>query len=142
MSLEQAIEENTAAIRELIAIMGKPQQVSNIAGIHEVPVRYLNEQVPAKEEPEAKKPTPAPTAEPVSSPPVAEPVTEVIAQEQPLPSTVDLMKDVVPVFLNLCKAKGREAGAAVLAKWNVEKITKVPADQLGEVLAEIQRVAA
>jgi hypothetical protein len=51
------------------------------------------------------------------------------------------MKDVVPVFSKLCVDKGRDAGAAILKKWNVTKLSLVPADKLVAVLEDIKAAA-
>lgn len=118
MSLEQAIEANTAAIRELIAVMSKTD----------------NKVVPIK----ASAPIPVVAAAPE---PVQEPVAEAPAAVE-APAPLDLHKDIVPVFSKLCTAKGRDAAAAILAQWKVAKLSQVPADKLGELLADIQKAAA
>jgi hypothetical protein len=140
MSLEQAIEANTAAIRDLIAVM----TADLVAAKEAAPKGPLPGSIAADlkivEQPEAKKPTPAPAANPVSSLSGAEPQSDPapVVQE---PIAVDLMKDVVPVFSKLCVDKGRDAGAAILKKWNVTKLSLVPADKLVAVLEDIKAAA-
>jgi hypothetical protein len=142
MSLEQAIEANTAAIRDLIAVMTADLVTAKEAmlGIALEAVQESEKRAAAGEQPEAKKPTPAPAENPVSSPNGAEPQSDPapVVQE---PIAVDLMKDVVPVFSKLCVDKGRDAGAAILKKWNVTKLSLVPADKLVAVFEDIKAAA-
>jgi hypothetical protein len=145
MSLEQAIEANTAAIRELIAAL-KP---GTVAAQTEAPALAAGlsltkgmrqEMAESAKEPATKKPTLAPAANSVSSPNGASPQSDPAPAAQE-PIVVDLMKDVVPVFSKLCVDKGRDAGAAILKKWNVTKLSLVPADKLVAVLEDIKAAA-
>jgi hypothetical protein len=142
MSLEQAIEANTAAIRDLIAVMTADLVTAKEAmlGIALEAVQESEKRAAAGEQPEAKKSTPAPAENPVSSLSGAEPQSDPapVVQE---PIAVDLMKDVVPVFSKLCVDKGRDAGAAILKKWNVTKLSLVPADKLVAVFEDIKAAA-
>jgi hypothetical protein len=140
MSLEQAIEANTAAIRELIETF-KQEKALQVAAIDRLTLRIEGEKdAPAAKELETKKPTLAPAANSVSSPNGASHHSDPapVVQES---IAVDLMKDVVPVFSKLCVDKGRDAGAAILKKWNVTKLSLVPADKLVAVLEDIKAAA-
>jgi len=135
MSLEQAIEANTAAIRDLIAVM----TADLVAAKEAAPVLDIKNAI-SPEEAKAKKPTLVPTGNPATSQNGAEPQSDPAPAAQE-PIVVDLMKDVVPVFSKLCVDKGRDAGAAILKKWNVTKLSLVPADKLVAVLEDIKAAA-
>jgi hypothetical protein len=139
MSLEQAIEANTAAIRDLIVALNTGKVIGVVVPAEPAPGTIAAD-LKIGEKPEAKKSTPAPAENPVSSPNGAEPQSDPapVVQE---PIVVDLMKDVVPVFSKLCVDKGRDAGAAILKKWNVTKLSLVPADKLVAVLEDIKAAA-
>ena len=104
MSLEQAIQENTAAIRELIAalsVKAMPHQVTDV---------HVDETIKAEvAKIEAKKPTPAPAETVVSSPVVAEPVTE---PQQPVAA-----RDVFRELEHEARAATKEGAAGLKAWW-------------------------
>jgi hypothetical protein len=135
MSLEQAIEANTAAIRDLIVALNTGKVAARI----ETPVLDIKNAI-SPEEAKAKKSTPAPVESPASSPSGAALQSDPapVVQE---PIAVDLMKDVVPVFSKLCVDKGRDAGAAILKKWNITKLSLVPANKLVDLLEDIKAAA-
>lgn len=150
MSLEQAIErladavkENSTLVRELsvsvdkLIVLSQPQPTDVDRRLNDSP------EVVAQKVIEAVKKS-APAEAPVSSPSGATlpQETDTAAQDTVSQAPVDLMTDVVPVFQKLCINKGRDAGAAILAKWSVAKLSQVPADKLGELLVDIQKAAA
>lgn len=119
MSLEQAIQDNTAAIRELIAalsVKAMPHQVTDL-GISE-----------AIEEEEAyiesKKSEPAPTETVASSPVVAEPATEPTVQET-ISAPLTYKEDIMPMLTKFFAKCGREAAAELLKKYGVAKFSEV-----------------
>jgi hypothetical protein len=137
MSLEQAIErladavkENSTLIRELsvsvdkLIVLSQPQPTTVDRRVSDDHKEVAEKVIEA-----AKK---APVVE-GNVDLVADP-GEAVWSTKP----VDLMTDVVPVFQKLCVNKGRDAGAAILAKWSVAKLSQVPADKLGELLVDIQ----
>jgi hypothetical protein len=115
MSLEIAIQENTAAIRELIAIMAGGKQV-------EVQVK---EEKPVKAE--VKKAAPAPKAE-APAPKAEEPKAEAV-KETAIPYT-----DVAAAVVELAKVKGRDAAVKVLAEFGVSKATELKPEQYAEAI--------
>jgi hypothetical protein len=138
MSLEQhivdltaAVKENSALLRELSVLLDKKiQHVGN-----DLPIGAATEKVIET----AKKSTVAPVVEaPVSSPNGALPQSETppaVPDEKTEP--LDFQEDIVKPFGKLCVAKGREAGAAILAKWGVDKLSKIPADKYADLVADI-----
>jgi hypothetical protein len=148
MSLEQAMQElaaalkeNTALVRELSVSVDKLILQSSPTEVD----RRVNDdhkEVAEKVIESVKKSAPAEA--PVSSPSGATPPQETApaAEDEKTERLIDLMTDVVPVFQKLCVNKGRDAGAAILAKWSVAKLSQVPADKLGELLVDIQKAAA
>jgi len=143
MSLEEALYENTAAVREQTALLrelsvaiGKLIVLSQPVPV-EVDRRKSDDHKEVAEKVIETAKTFVPDFEKLKKPRVEE-ETAPAAEEKP----VDLMTDIVPVFQKLCVAKGRDAGAGILAKWNVAKLSQVPADKLGELLSDIQKAAA
>lgn len=148
MSLEQAlkdntdaVKENTATVRELIALLKDGNAL---------PIGAATDKVI-----ETAKKTPLQAGESLMSGMLREmnvPATDVPATDEAIrrakteahtdKKAIDYTTDVVPVFQKLCVAKGRDAGAGILAKWNVTKLSQVPADKLAELLADIQKAAA
>ncbi len=134
MSLEVAITENTAAIRELIAAMSLRSPGA---------IAYA--------EAKAKVLEPAePTPEPVLEKPKAKraekaaPVAEV-TPEPPAPSALTYEDIRGPFLTQLVAKKGREEGAALLAEFGVPaggKLSDIPEARWSDVLAAINARAA
>jgi hypothetical protein len=137
MSLELALQEQTAALKENTALLRELSVVVD---------RLILMSQPAPVEVDRRKNDDLFTvAEKVIETAKNAPVTDMVADTGEAvwnSKPVDLMADVVPVFQKLCVAKGRDAGAGILAKWSVTKLSQVPADKLGELLADIQKAAA
>ena len=122
MSLEQAIRENTEAVRELIAALGSTNSVFAPAANEAVA-----QPAPApKAAPAKAKPAPAPKAEePVVPAPAPAP-----AAEPAIPYT-----DVATAVTDLAKAKGRQAAVDLLASFDVARATELKAEQYASVIA-------
>lgn len=110
MSLEATIQENTAAIRELIAAIAKGLPVTGAqvaAVVAEAPAEVAKEKPPAPKT-EAKAETPAP------------------AEEAPKLATYE---DVRKAINDLAKAKGRDAVVGVLGQFGAAKGPDVKPEQ-------------
>lgn len=131
MSLEIALAENTAAIRELIAAMSL--RSPGAIAYAEQKAKVLEPAEPVLEKPKAKR---AEKAAPVVEvpPPVA---------EAPALTYEDIRG---PFLTQLVAKKGREEGAALLAEFGVPaggKLSDIPQARWAEVLAAIKaRVAS
>lgn len=64
------------------------------------------------------------------------------AEKQNAPADLDYAKDVRPVLLAAIKKSGKDAVAAMLATFGVDKADKLTAEQLPGALAEAQKLAA
>ena len=126
MSLEQAIRENTEAVRELIAALGSTNSVFAPAA-NEAVAQPAPAPAPApKAAPAKAKPAPAPKAEePVVPAPAPAP-----AAEPAIPYT-----DVATAVTDLAKAKGRQAAVDLLASFDVARATELKAEQYASVIA-------
>ena len=155
MSLEIAIQANTAAIQQLIATImsGKMmhpsvQEMKDHMG--EVGDRSIQDDMNAEEERAAVDRINARAAKqdqeararsredsrPVEEPKAAVPVTEHVTQhDKPLAYEAD----VLPVLHKFLVAKGKPAAESLLKKYGVDKFSKVPAAQLGDLLADIRK---
>jgi hypothetical protein len=130
MSLEQhivdltaAVKENSALLRELSVLLDKKiQHVGN-----DLPIGAATEKVI---ETAKKAPAPSPV-EIVPTPDVTKP------EPTTFEKSIDFQEDIVKPFGKLCVAKGRDAGAAILAKWGVDKLSKIPADKYADLVADI-----
>jgi hypothetical protein len=125
MSLEQAIQENTAAIKALIAALGTGATSQAAAPVETAPV----------EEPKAEKPTKekkqsAPAATPESKEEVAP------AADEPAPVSYD---DCAQSVTKLAKSKGRPAAVALLGQFDLK--TLQDAKDKPELLAQVKAAA-
>ena len=125
MSLEQAIQENTAAIRELIAALGKgaPSQAA-------APVETATVEEPKVETPAKEKKQQAPAATPESKEEVAP------AADEPAPVSYD---DCAQSVTKLAKTKGRPAAVALLGQFDLK--TLQDAKDKPELLAQVKAAA-
>ena len=148
MSLEQsivdlthAVKENSALLRELSVLLDKKiQHVGN-----ELPIGAATEKV-IKTASEGSR-----TLLGHSSTEQSKTAAEAAKEDPTLLGGVpdetterllDFQRDIVKPFGALCVAKGRDAGAAILKKWGVEKISHIPADKHAELLADIINASA
>ncbi|MFA5897799.1 MAG: hypothetical protein WC829_01670 [Hyphomicrobium sp.] len=134
MSLEDALKENTEAVRDLAAAMNALLEKSN---------------TPEKE---TKAPKSAPTAEDAPSPPTAtapvapEPKAEnsdtgaqSAATEQPDSTAADVTyQQVADTFLSVFKAD-REKGLAALKTFGVKKAPELKPEQYADFIAELRK---
>lgn len=125
MSLEQAIQENTAAIRELIAALGKgaPSQAA-------APVETATVEEPKVEKPAKEKKQQAPAATPESKEEAAP------AADEPAPVSYD---DCAQAVTKLAKTKGRPAAVALLGQFDLK--TLQDAKDKPELLAQVKAAA-
>jgi len=125
MSLEQAIQENTAAIRELIAALGKgaPSQAA-------APVETATVEEPKAEKPTKEKKQQAPAAMPESKEEAAP------AADEPAPVSYD---DCAQAVTKLAKTKGRPAAVALLGQFDLK--TLQDAKDKPELLAQVKAAA-
>ena len=125
MSLEQAIQENTAAIRELIAALGTGATSQAAA-----PVETATVEEPKAEKPTKEKKQSAPAATPESKEEAA------AAADEPTPVSYD---DCAQSVTKLAKAKGRPAAVALLGHFGLK--TLQDAKDKPELLAQVKTAA-
>lgn len=146
MSLEATIQENTNAIRELIAAIqaGVPTTAAQVAAVvTEAATDKLAETV--KEEAPAKKPTTAKKAEPAPTQPTAEAVAADAPEQKAEPSAqgaAPTYQATADAVTSLARTKGREAAVAVLTKFGASKLPDVKPEQFAAVIAECEAVGA
>jgi hypothetical protein len=131
MSLELAIQANTAAINQLIAVMSKrvafdietPATCGEVSpDIHET----FKPIVPANATP------PSPVEQP------KEVIIDTTPSEMYPPELLNYEKDILPVLHKFLVAKGgRVAGEPLLKKYGVDKFSKVPVEKLGSLLVDL-----
>ena len=125
MSLEQAIQENTAAIKALIAALGTGA-TSQVAA----PAETATVEDPTAEKPTKEKKQSAPAATPESKEGVAP------AADEPAPVSYD---DCAQSVTKLAKAKGRPAAVALLGQFDLK--TLQDAKDKPELLAQVKAAA-
>ena len=125
MSLEQAIQENTAAIKALIAALGKgaPSQAA-------APAETATVEEPKAEKPAKEKKQQAPAATPESKEEAAP------AADDPAPVSYD---DCAQSVTKLAKTKGRPAAVALLGQFDLK--TLQDAKDKPELLARVKAAA-
>lgn len=123
MSLEQAILEHAAAIRELAAVFagaGFP-----IARATKAP----DDKPAAADKPKADKPAPETKKAEEKKAPVVDDVKQ-----------LDYDKDVAPALTGYMKANGRQAGIDLMAKFGAKKGSEIKPEDYAAVLADINAV--
>lgn len=132
MSIEQAITENTAAIRDLIEAIknGVPTTTAQVEAVA----------AEAKaEKPKAEKKTEAPKPEAEeSSAATQEQKDEPAAAEGKQPT----YEEVAAAITKLSRTKGRDAAVAVLTQFSAKKLPDVAPEQFAEVLAAAEEALA
>jgi hypothetical protein len=132
MSLEIALQENTSALKALFALL------SANTGKQMNGAEYLATLAqPAAAEVKAESPKPAAT-QPAAEIKAAKPEAAAASPSEP----IDYAKQVKPMLLKVSADKGRDALVTLLAKYGVTKGDKLPADKLGDVLAEVETLLA
>ena len=125
MSLEQAIQENTAAIKALIAALGTGATSQAAA-----PVETATVEEPKAEKPTKEKKQSAPAATPELKDEVAP------AADEPAPVSYD---DCAQSVTKLAKSKGRPAAVALLGQFDLK--TLQDAKDKPELLAQVKAAA-
>ena len=125
MSLEQAIQENTAAIKALIAALGTGATSQAAA-----PEETATVEEPKAEKPAKEKKQSAPAATPESKEEVAP------AADEPTPVSYD---DCAQSVTKLAKSKGRPAAVALLGQFDLK--TLQDAKDKPELLAQVKAAA-
>lgn len=149
MSIEQALADTTAAIRDLIAALSaRPLPIDVNAAATTAPVRAAaaEEAAPAKKQ-RAQKDAPTAGTETVSTPATAtaEPAAATpapVEPEAPAPAPAASFDDCVPLFRRLGLEKGRDAVVALLGKYNAAKLSDIAANRMGEVFADLNAALA
>ena len=126
MSLEQAIQENTAAIKALIAALGTGATSQGAAPAETATV----EDPKADAKPTKEKKQSAPAATPESKEEVAP------AADEPAPVSYD---DCAQSVTKLAKSKGRPAAVALLGQFDLK--TLQDAKDKPELLAQVKAAA-
>ena len=125
MSLEQAIQENTAAIKALIAALGTGATSQAAA-----PVETATVEDPKAEKPTKEKKQSAPAATPESKEDTA------AAADEPAPVSYD---DCAQSVTKLAKSKGRPSAVALLGHFGLK--TLQDAKDKPELLAQVKAAA-
>lgn len=141
MSLEAAIHENTAAIRELIARLtaaGMTQQAAVGTIVHQAIEESFSKPAPAaqKKTPEAKKSENAPSSGSTNESPAS------AAQSATGASPPVTYEDAKKALLNLSKEKGREAAVTLLQRFGVQKGPDLKPAQWAEFIKDAEAVIA
>jgi hypothetical protein len=128
--LEQAITENTSAIRDLIAAISKgiPTTAAQVAAVVQ--------ESPAVE---VKKPAPAPAQKAVATtPPIVEaPVAATTTEPTSAPTSPVDFNMLKTAFLALVQTN-REKAVGALAKFGIAKLSDAKPEQYAEILAAVQ----
>lgn len=136
MSLEIAIQENTKAIRELIAAIsnGIPTTAAQVAAVvQEAQV----EEKPAKTEKKAKaEKAETPKAETAATP---EPKADAAPAADDAPEVT--YQDAAAAITQLSKVKGRDAAVALLKKFGASKLPEVKPEDFAAIVADAKAQA-
>jgi restriction endonuclease Mrr len=118
MSIEQALAENTAAIRELINAFraGVPTTAAQVAAVVEQAAAEPVKVEPAKAE--------TPKVEPVKA--------------EPAPAKGELTYEEVAKKVTQLGKKDRNVAVAILGKYGAAKLPQVDPSQFAELLAEVE----
>jgi len=117
--LETAIQENTAAIHTLIALL------SQGGSIAQAPVAH-NNSASDTEEGRTEEPTPAVAAK--------KPASKAQTSADEAVSVTVTYQDAAKAIQDLAKAKGRDAAIAVLATFNASKLPEVKESDFAAVV--------
>lgn len=127
--LEEAIKENTNAIRELIAAIGKgvPTTAAQVAAV--VAESPKQEDAPAKKE-QAKAAQKEATA-------TAQPIAPAVAAPEQKAAPSVKFDDLKNQFLALVNTN-REKAVGILSGFGLAKLSEAKPEQYGEIFAAIQ----
>lgn len=136
MSLELAIQENTSALRDLIARL----TTTSATTIAMTGAEYLAKlDAPVADKAEAKKPADTQTAAETKAATTA-PAAE--SPSEPSAPAIDYAKDVKPLLLKVSASRGRDALINLLGSFGVAKGDQLPANKLPEVVAAVNELLA
>lgn len=130
MSLEQAIQENTAAIKALIAALGTGATSQPAAPAETTPV----EEPKADAKPTKEKKQSAPAATPEQKDDAAAVTDEPASEAAPV-----IYDDCAASVTKLAKTKGRPAAVALLGEFGLKNLQD--AKDKPEVLAQVKAAA-
>ena len=140
MSIEQALAENTSAIRELIAAIraGVPTTAAQVAAVVA--------EAPAAETAKAKIPAKDPAAAEVSDAAehgkTAAQAVEALAGHANKPTPTATYEDAKAAVLKISKEKGRDAAVAVLSTFGVQKLPDLQPENYGPLVAKVDEALA
>lgn len=129
MSLEVAINENTAAVKALIAALGAGVATPGYIAPDKAPAGVIG------------RPATISAEEIAANTKVAAELAATKARNA-APAALDYDKDVKAPFLALAKAKGRDVALGLLTPYGVATANLVPADKWPELVAAIAQAAA
>lgn len=133
MSLEALIQENTAAVRELTAVLAKQSMIATNAGgrLAEAAANAAVEKAAGKSAGTTESPAPPPAT--------AQPAAAAEAKEAPSAKPLDY-EALKTAFLALCKAKGADVGRSVLAEFGIARLPEAKVEQYAAVKGAIDKV--
>lgn len=151
MSIEQALAENTSAIRELIAAIraGVPTTAAQVAAVvAEAPeAETAKAKIPAKD-PAVEKTEPKKEAARAEVPDAAEhgktaaQAVEALAGHANKPTPTATYEDAKAAVLKISKEKGRDAAVAVLSVFGVQKLPDLQPENYGALVAKVDEALA
>jgi hypothetical protein len=138
MSIEQALAENTAAIRALIETIKSGLPVTHAQ------IQAVADEGAAAEK--AEKKTTAPKAEKKTETPKAEAAEPSAAtpeqKAEPAAAEAATYQDAASAITKLSRAKGRDAAVAVLQQFGAAKLPDVKPEQFADVIAAAEEAMA
>lgn len=147
MSLEHAVQENTAAIRDLIAVL----RATNTAGVPEQKQQKQQKQPeqkqpeqPEQKQPEQKQPaekkSPAERAVPASTLPTAKAAADDAQAKKAEDSAQPTLQDTADAVLKVARVVSHAAALAILKAFGAEKLTQVSPENFAAVIARCNEV--
>ena len=137
MSIEQALAENTSAIRELIAAIraGVPTTAAQGAAVVA--------EAPAVEKTEPKKEAArAEVSDAAEHGKTAAQAVEALAGHANKPTPTATYEDAKAAVLKISKEKGRDAAVAVLSTFGVQKLPDLQPENYGALVAKVDEALA
>jgi hypothetical protein len=138
MSIEQALAENTSAIRELIAALraGIPTTAAQVAAVAD--------EAPALAQPEATPATEAPAAvsDAAEHGKTAAQAVKALDGHANKPAPAATYENARAAMLSLSKEKGRDAVVAVLSAFGVQKLPDLEPEHYDALVAKVEEARA
>lgn len=132
MSLEAALQEHTAVMRELLARL----TAGSLTAVAMTGTEYVAKiDAEAAEQPAAKPTTAAEAVAQAKASAAAAAKAQETTSTAEATAALDYEKDVRPALVKVSTGKGRDALVALLAKFNVTKGDQLQPAQLADVLA-------